>query len=259
MQFNSLPPVSFSVNDAGKVLFVIRQEEAISPFYGLRSALLIIHEQEGGIRQGTQSLEAIKNRLATLAKRPKWFLRLTRKTQEIYHLEDAVKGLEISLRDAQMQLNVAQKEADRIQDKYPQLKSDYDTLQLEATTDALAHKLARALAVSIWSMEHGLPETAGMAFFDAIEGLPEEKHGVFYEALNQKLNNAKLAGMEERRHAIASASNSFTKILQGLPPEERARVLAEVAKASAPMIQPANTWDFSNIQLAPSGENHVNF
>lgn len=260
MQFN-LPLVNFSVNDAGKVLFVIRQEESISPFYGLRAALLIIHEQEQAVRQGEASLDAIKKRLVTLSKRPKWFLKLVKKDQESLHLEDAVHGLEISLRDSRMQLKIAQEEVKRLQDTYLELQGDYETLQSKATTDALAHKLARALAISFWSIEHGLPETAGMAFFDAIEGLPPEKHRVFYDALNQKIHNAKLAGLAERNQAIVSASNSFTNMLIELPPDEAAKVLADIKQVITPAVEVQHlpSIDFSNIHFNSSGNTHGNF
>jgi hypothetical protein len=94
--------------------------------------------------------------------------RLEDLSDQIEQLERTVKESQVLVRDAQMELNAALGERDRITKTHAEEieGTSFADLQERYAPVMLQQRQARYLAARIWAAQNGLPETVGAALFD---------------------------------------------------------------------------------------------
>jgi hypothetical protein len=162
-------------NSRSGVLYEIRQEEAIHPFYGLRKAELMILAAERTLLHARLSMAAGER------DRNKWLLRkealsgeankTPQQDDELFNLEQDLQRYDFEYpvmldqyRDMELERNIAISEKLRILAEHPEfLQKDFNQLQEEFSEEALLNKLAMAVAAKLWAGQS--LEAVGELFF----------------------------------------------------------------------------------------------
>lgn len=164
--------VNFSLNGIPGTLWEIRRQENIHPYLGLRQAILIIDDKEKTLREGY--LAQKKARLSIKQQKKDFFVsnltedELEIRLDEIDIAEHNIKMFDQLILDAEMELQIAKEERQRIEDCNPDMAhGTYKELQYKYANEAFRCKLTKSLVVAIYSSFKIIPEGAAELVYDA--------------------------------------------------------------------------------------------
>lgn len=220
---------NWSVNSRAKVLHLIRSQEYIHWFYGLREAEMHVLRVEMEMEQQEQELDKLQQsyrshqlylnswQIAVMRMiAPRRATRMIATTQaEMAMIEKGIERIRVSQRDSQMQLNIAQTEYQRISNLYGSSQSlAYADLQ-DLSIEALDRQHAMMIAGRTLAARRQLPPDVGELL---ITMPPEKRDRVISEALFI------LNGIE-----IATVQKESMQVLAHHPPEIRQAALIQAA------------------------------
>lgn len=233
-------------NSKSGVLYEIRQDEAIHPFYGLRKAELMILAAERTLLDARLSMKAGERQYQKWTSRVKVLAEKQEKTpledDELFGIEQELQRYNFEYpvtldkyRDMELERDIAIAEKCRILSEHPEfLSKNFNQLQEEFSEEALLNKLAIAVAAKLWSGQS--LEAVGELFF----GLSSRQRD--YVMRKELEFRTGIKGNEIMAHCLV--------VLGQLPEAQRTNILLAAANSVAESPTPKQSFTFP---LNPNG------
>ena len=165
---------NYSLNGISGTLWEIRRQEAIHFYLGYRQAILIAASLQKNLKLA--KLERRKTQMSVVKEKARFQSTANTLNEiereiflgEIEIVEDSLLEGETLIRDAELELAVAQSEEQRIAKAHPDLlENGYDAVQKQFSQQAFLAKLARSVAISTYASMKGVSDATAEVIVDS--------------------------------------------------------------------------------------------
>lgn len=210
--------VNYSLNGTSGTLWEIRRQEAIHFYLGYRQAILIVGSLQKNLKLA--KLEKRKTQLGVTKEKERFQAGVGSLNEiereiflgEIEIVEDSLIEGEILIRDAELELAVAQSEEQRITRTHPELLGNgYDAVQQQFSQAAFLAKLARSVAISTYASMKGVSDATAEVIVDS-DCLTSEEQRLLFTSWSERM--AKLIPAELENQALQAEDIAKTDTIK---------------------------------------------
>lgn len=219
--------VNHSLNGTSGTSWEIRRQEAIHFYLGYRQAILIAGSLQKNLKLA--KLERRKTQLGLSKEKERFQASVSNLSEiekeiflgEIEIIEDSLVEGEILIRDAELELAVAQSEEQRIVNAHPELlgnslENSYSEVQLQFSQAAFLAKLARSVAISTYASMKGVSDATAEVIVDS-DCLTSEEQRLLFASWSErmaKLIPAELENQVLQSEDVAKTDASIVKTME---------------------------------------------